>query len=89
MQRQLGTPTQDENVWDTIMGQSQYSVGMTLSPHGLPFPQISAVSASTATNLLKSMLKEGFESRTRPGKVLVVVASELLTGQTLMEVASD
>ena len=30
--RQLGTPVQDENIWDTIMGPSQYSSHMTLTP---------------------------------------------------------
>ena len=30
--RQIGTPVQDENIWDTIMGPSQYSSYMTLTP---------------------------------------------------------
>ena len=30
--RQIGTPVQDENIWDTIMGPSQYSSNMTLTP---------------------------------------------------------
>lgn len=30
--RQIGTPLQDENIWDTIMGPSQYSSHMTLTP---------------------------------------------------------
>ena len=32
VQRQLGTPVQDENVWNSIMGPSQYSAGMTVTP---------------------------------------------------------
>lgn len=32
IQRQIGTPVQDENIWDTIMGPSQYSSNMTLTP---------------------------------------------------------
>lgn len=50
--RQLGTPTQDENVWDSIMGPAQYSVGMSLSPPSLPLRQTSAsMPVTTATQM--------------------------------------
>ena len=62
IQRQANTPLQDENVWDYMMGPTQYSADMTITPTRVVTQSTAPLSAHFATTLTSRVLSPAYHS---------------------------
>ena len=62
IQRQANTPLQDEKVWDYMMGPTQYSADMTITPTRVVTQSTAPLSAHFATTLTSRVLSPAYHS---------------------------
>lgn len=84
--RNLGTPIQDENIWDAIMGPSQYSSHMTLTPtpRGLQTP----VSARTPARILAQHVADVTSSSLLPSVGTLISSSVMSVPRPITSVVT-